>query len=56
MSKVAAEHNAINLSQGFPDFPVDERLTNIIARLANKNVHQYTPMAGYLRFWRKLQH
>jgi methionine aminotransferase len=47
MSKMAAEHNAINLSQGFPDFPVDERLTNIIARLANKNVHQYTPMAGY---------
>jgi methionine aminotransferase len=54
MSKMAAEHNAINLSQGFPDFPVDE-LTNIIARLANKNVHN-TPMAGYLRFWRKLQH
>jgi methionine aminotransferase len=38
MSKMAAEHNAINLSQRFPDFPVDERLTNIIARLANKNV------------------
>ncbi|OHT45244.1 methionine aminotransferase [Flavobacterium tructae] len=47
MSKMAAEYNAINLSQGFPNFPVDERLTDIIARLAKENVHQYTPMAGF---------
>ncbi len=47
MSKMAVEHNAINLSQGFPNFPVDERLTDIIARLAKEDVHQYTPMAGY---------
>ncbi|MBC5839834.1 aminotransferase class I/II-fold pyridoxal phosphate-dependent enzyme [Flavobacterium sp. F-380] len=47
MSKMALEHNAINLSQGFPNFPVDERLTNSIAKLAKENVHQYTPMAGY---------
>jgi methionine aminotransferase len=47
MSKMAAEYNAINLSQGFPNFTVDERLTNIVARLANENVHQYTPMSGY---------
>ncbi|REG94725.1 methionine aminotransferase [Flavobacterium aquicola] len=47
MSKMAAEYNAINLSQGFPNFPVDERLTQIISRLATENVHQYTPMSGY---------
>lgn len=47
MSKMAAEYNAINLSQGFPNFPVDERLTEIVARLAKENVHQYTPMAGH---------
>ena len=47
MSKMATEHNAINLSQGFPNFPVDERLTDIVAKLAKENVHQYTPMAGY---------
>lgn len=47
MSKMATEYNAINLSQGFPNFPVDERLTDIIARLAKENVHQYTPMAGF---------
>lgn len=47
MSKMAAEHNAINLSQGFPNFPVDERLTDIVAKLAKKDVHQYLPMSGY---------
>ena len=47
MSKMAAEYNAINLSQGFPNFPVDERLTAIVARLAKENVHQYLPMSGY---------
>lgn len=47
MSKMAAEYNAINLSQGFPNFPVDERLTDIIGKLAKENVHQYTPMSGY---------
>ena len=47
MSKMAVEYNAINLSQGFPNFPVDERLTAIMARLAKENVHQYVPMSGY---------
>jgi len=47
MSKMAAEYDAINLSQGFPNFPVDDRLTDIVARLAKENVHQYLPMAGY---------
>ena len=47
MSKMAVEYNAINLSQGFPNFQVDERLTDIVARLAKENVHQYTPMSGY---------
>ncbi|MFH6970722.1 methionine aminotransferase [Flavobacterium petrolei] len=47
MSKMATEYNAINLSQGFPNFPVDERLTDIVAKLAKENVHQYTPMSGY---------
>lgn len=47
MSKMATEYNAINLSQGFPNFPVDERLTAIVTKLAKENVHQYTPMSGY---------
>lgn len=47
MSKMANEYKAINLSQGFPNFPVDERLTQILAKLSNEDVHQYTPMTGY---------
>jgi methionine transaminase len=47
MSKLAAEHNAINLSQGFPNFPVDERLTNIVSEIASDAIHQYLPMTGY---------
>ncbi len=46
MSQLANKHKAINLSQGFPNFPVDERLLNITERLLSENIHQYTPMAG----------
>lgn len=46
MSQLAQQHNAINLSQGFPNFPVDERLLQISQRLLTENIHQYTPMAG----------
>ena len=46
MSKLANEHNAINLSQGFPNFPVDEKLLEIVEKAAFENVHQYMPMPG----------
>jgi methionine aminotransferase len=46
MSKMAAEYGAINLSQGFPNFPIDPVLQNILAEKAGQNVHQYAPMAG----------
>lgn len=47
MSKMAIEHEAINLSQGFPNFAVDQKMTDILARLAKENIHQYLPMSGY---------
>ena len=46
MSQLANENNAINLSQGFPNFPVDKRLLEISERLLSENIHQYTPMVG----------
>lgn len=46
MSKLAAEHNAINLSQGFPNFSVDPKLVEILKHQASENIHQYTPMPG----------
>lgn len=48
MSRLAQEHNAINLSQGFPDFSSDEVLHDLV-RAAMKNGHnQYAPMAGLM--------
>jgi methionine aminotransferase len=47
MSQMANEYQAINLSQGFPNFAVDERLKNIVAKRVQEEVHQYLPMAGY---------
>ena len=46
MSAMAAEHQAINLGQGFPDFPCDRKLIADVngAMLADRN--QYPPMAG----------
>lgn len=47
MSQLAAQYNAINLSQGFPDFPTDDRLKLHLAQAAQSHFHQYVPMAGY---------
>jgi methionine transaminase len=48
MSKMAAEHNAINLSQGFPDFPVSEKLINLVHKNMKSGHNQYAPMPGVL--------
>jgi methionine aminotransferase len=46
MSALAQQHNAINLSQGFPDFHIDERLAHALGAAANEGYNQYAPMAG----------
>lgn len=46
MSKMAQEHGAINLSQGFPDFPVDEKLITLVNRFMLEGYNQYAPMPG----------
>jgi len=47
MSQLASKYGAINLSQGFPNFPVDTQLTDIVKEIASESIHQYLPMAGY---------
>lgn len=47
MSKLATEHGAINLSQGFPNFPVDQQLIDLYHEVIDKPNHQYFPMPGY---------
>ena len=48
MSKLAAEHNAINISQGFPDFDADPVLVELVAEAMRSGYNQYAPMPGSL--------
>jgi methionine aminotransferase len=46
MSRLALEHNAINLSQGFPDFDCAKELRDLFSTAINSGLNQYPPMAG----------
>lgn len=46
MSKMALEHGAINLSQGFPDFAIDETIVHLVHRYMLEGYNQYAPMPG----------
>lgn len=46
MAKMSNDHNAINLSQGFPDFPVSQKLIDGIYHYMNIGRNQYPPMPG----------
>jgi len=46
MSQLAAEHKAINLSQGFPDYDLDPKLVDLVADAMKAGHNQYAPMAG----------
>lgn len=46
MSKMATDYNAINLAQGFPNFPIDEKLNQLLQLEASSPKHQYAPMPG----------
>ena len=47
-TKLANEHKAINLSQGFPDFDCDPALVEAVARAMREGHNQYAPMPGVL--------
>src|SRR3972149_11651775 len=46
MSKLANDHGAINLSQGFPDFACPAALVDEVTRAMREGHNQYPPMAG----------
>lgn len=46
MSKMALDHNAINLSQGFPDFMIDETIVRLVHQYMSEGHNQYAPMPG----------
>ncbi|MFZ6025147.1 MAG: methionine aminotransferase [Bacteroidota bacterium] len=47
MSQLAVQHKAVNLGQGFPDFPMQEALTNLVDKAIRNGYNQYTHMNGY---------
>jgi len=46
MSGLANEHNALNLSQGFPDFESDAKLIKLVNNAMVSGKNQYAPMPG----------
>lgn len=49
MTRISLENNAVNLSQGFPDFNPPEALINRMAEVAHENYHQYAITWGSQR-------
>ena len=60
MSALANRHQAVNLSQGFPDFPIDPALSQLLEEASREGFNQYAPMPGLLSLReaiaRKIQH
>ncbi|MCU0433713.1 MAG: pyridoxal phosphate-dependent aminotransferase [Bacteroidia bacterium] len=54
MSRMAAEHNAINLSQGFPDFGCPPELLKLVTKAMKDGHNQYAPMPGLPRLRQQL--
>ncbi|MBM3937965.1 MAG: aminotransferase class I/II-fold pyridoxal phosphate-dependent enzyme, partial [Sphingomonadales bacterium] len=48
MSALATKHNAINLSQGFPEFSPNPELISLVHQAMRNGFNQYSPMAGQL--------
>ncbi len=46
MSTLAHKHNAINLSQGFPNFKGDQKLIDLVSKAMNDGYNHYAPMYG----------
>ena len=46
MSALAAEHKAVNLGQGFPDFDCDPKLVQSVTNAMTAGLNQYPPMTG----------
>ena len=50
MTRIANEHGAVNLSQGFPDFDPPQELKEALERVAAGSIHQYAVTWGAPNF------
>lgn len=56
MSQLARKHNAIDLSQGFPNFETDAYLTELVHKAMKDGYNQYAPMAGVIELREEISH
>jgi methionine aminotransferase len=49
MTRLAEQHDAVNLSQGFPDFQPPEQLVSRVSHYLEAGMNQYPPMPGVMR-------
>jgi methionine aminotransferase len=56
MSALAREHNAINLSQGFPDYDCDPKLLELVKKYSLGGYNQYAPMTGVQILRERISH
>lgn len=54
MSKMANDYNAINLSQGFPDFNCSDKLIDLVNYYMKKGFNQYAPMPGTIELRKQI--
>lgn len=48
MSALAKAHGAVNLGQGFPDYPIDPALVDLVTAAMKAGHNQYPPMPGVM--------
>ena len=48
MSRRALEEGALNIGQGFPDYPIDPRLARSLVDAVAEGHNQYAPMEGVI--------
>ena len=46
MSQMAYKHDAVNMSQGYPNFETDQHLKDLVCQAMNNGYNQYAPLAG----------
>jgi methionine aminotransferase len=56
MSRRARELGALNLGQGFPDYPIDPRLTELVTEAMAQGFNQYAPMEGVIELRQRIAH
>jgi methionine transaminase len=49
ISRRARELGALNLGQGFPDYPIDPRIAALVAQAMAEGHNQYAPMEGVIQ-------